>query len=230
MKLSILYTTGRPDKAESVIREWKKSITLPDTEIVLSTKERMHIPDVVCVEYGERCPDNAVAGWNYAAEFATGDVFMCISDDLTPRSKGFDKQIVDWAKTSDKDMKALLIWSSDRIYRKRIGLIARNIMYHPVIKKVIFDEWGYIYHPGFTSMFCDNTLTWMLDGKTDEDFTIQFDHQHRIFNDDVMKKHEHPNAYRVGQELINKLNNVRFNPKAFLPPWWVDYKKEFNNV
>jgi hypothetical protein len=227
MKLSILYTTGRPDKAEEVLRTWKEATVLATTEFILSTKEPISIDGVKCVSYDDKCPDNAVAGWNYAAEFATGGVLMCISDDLTPRSKGFDKQIIDWAKTSEADMKALLIWSSDRIFRKKFGLIARNIMYHPVIKREVFDEWGYIYHPGFTSMFCDNTLTWMLDGKTDEDFTIQFDHNHRIFNDDVMKKHEHPNAYRVGQELINKLNNVRFNPKAFLPEWWVAYKKEF---
>lgn len=236
MRLSVLYTSARPNKIAKVLECFLRSSMLPDLEIefIVSTKD-MFIPKkedkrVHYVNYGDKCPDNAVMGWNYAAEFAAGDVFFCISDDLEPMHIGWDEAILNHAEKHPEDM-GIQIWSTDRIFRKKLGLWAMSVMYHPVVRKKVFDMWGYIFHPGFQSMFCDNTITTMLHGVTGECFDAKFNHKQRMAGakiDGVTQRHESTEAYRVGQELINRLAAEKFNPKAHLPEWWATYKKEFS--
>lgn len=99
------------------------------------------------------------------------DIIMVGSDDMWPKEKGFDQNIIDdmmehfpdtdgalWYDTEDSltELKSRynreFTWGSPEWQRRWICML-------PVMGRKYYERFGYIYHPAYKSFFCDDEYT-----------------------------------------------------------------------
>lgn len=152
----------------------------------------------------------AVQNWNAAAEIATGDLLVVISDDLFPSANWdealellvgqYDPRVTDFAiKIQDSPN------SADMTLR------------HPVVSRRFYTRFG-LFDPNFRGVFCDNDITMraylfsrILDGRS-----LVVPHAHPHFDHDVhetisQKKINATEEYDYGREVFKK----KFFPATF---------------
>lgn len=82
------------------------------------------------------------------------DIIVLASDDMICMKHGWDKIITETMEYYFPDTDgALWFWDGD-INTKRNGLCTMNIM-----GRKYYDRFGYLYHPSYTSLWCDNEYT-----------------------------------------------------------------------
>jgi hypothetical protein len=103
------------------------------------------------------------------------DIIVLASDDMICMRKHWDDIIIRNMKSfySDTDG-SLWFWDGD-INTKKNGLCTMNIM-----GRKYYDRFGYLYHPSYISLWCDNEYT---------DVAMQLNKM--VFIDDVLFKHIH---------------------------------------
>lgn len=109
---------------------------------------------------------SAVDAINNAAKVCTGDIIVVMSDDFDC-PKNWDIEIIE--KTKGK---------SDWIAKTPDG-IQKWIITLPIMDRIYYNRFGYIYHPDYIHMFCDTELTCVADltGRKIE-LNIPFVHNH----------------------------------------------------
>lgn len=100
------------------------------------------------------------------------DILLLASDDMIPQIKGFDNIIREKMNQNYQDYDGVL-WFND-------GYQGSNLNTLCILGKKYYDRFGYIYHPSYKSLWCDN----------------EFMEVSKILNkvkyfDDVIIKHEH---------------------------------------
>jgi len=75
-------------------------------------------------------------------------VLLLASDDMTPIKQGYDKIILDDMTANFPDLNGALHYSDGRVGQRLITL--------SIMGKPLYDYFGYIYHPSYTSVWCDN--------------------------------------------------------------------------
>jgi hypothetical protein len=75
------------------------------------------------------------------------DIVIATSDDMEFVQKGFDLQIISDMNTHFPD--------SDGVLHYPDGFDHDDILSLPVIGRKYYDRFGYIYHPSYQSLFCD---------------------------------------------------------------------------
>jgi len=178
---SLLYTTVRANLIVPVMQDWIKKAAKPnDLEIVVTTDG----PDVKCKAVMEELPkDSRIKwfvqdtppfdcnrGWNLAAEKATGKIFIAISDDFLPPEKWDEKLLALEPKTwPDED------WA----IHVEDGYV-HNIMVLPIITRLRYERFGYLYYPAYSSMFNDTELTEVAyrEGRVIDAKHLLFEHMH----------------------------------------------------
>jgi len=126
---------------------------------------------------------NAVQAINEAAKFAKGDILIVASDD-------FDCPI-DWAF---EIMKAT--HGKEDFVLKTFDGAQKWIVTLPIMDRIYYERYGYIYNPIFQHLFCDTELTHIaeLTGKLIIRNDIEFTHDHhttgRNVPDEVTRKLE----------------------------------------
>jgi len=106
------------------------------------------------------------------------DILFVVSDDMEPVVKGFDNAI-------SHDMRRE--WPSlDGALRYNVGLYdEHDIATLSILGRRLYDHFGYVYWPGYQSVWCDNEFTDLV--RSWSRFT---------FLDEVLVKHAwRPNAY-----------------------------------
>lgn len=162
----------RPKKMFDTLQNWIKKST-QGFEIILS----LDIDDPTVDEYFElfqyvnairlvNTNKSAVDAINNAARVARGNIFIVVSDDFDCPER-WDEQILkategktDWiAKTPDG--------------------IQNWIITMPIMDRVYYNRFRYIYYPEYLHMFCDTELTCVADllGRK-IDLNIPFPHNH----------------------------------------------------
>lgn len=79
------------------------------------------------------------------------DVLLVASDDMVPIVKGYDAIIIQKMKEIFPDFDGVLNFND--------GHQGARLNTMPVIGKKYYKRFNYIYHPSYTSMWCDNELT-----------------------------------------------------------------------
>lgn len=93
-----------------------------------------------------------VAAYNRDITYDTPfDIVLISSDDMIPQVVGYDKIIVDTMVQAFPDFDGVLNFHD--------GAQGAKLNTFPVMGKRYFDRFGYIYHPNYQSLFCDNELT-----------------------------------------------------------------------
>jgi hypothetical protein len=76
------------------------------------------------------------------------DILFLVSDDMVPVVKGFDKIIVKQMKKHFPYLDGCLHFND--------GLVGPRLCTLSIMGKKMYDMFGYIYHPDYISLFCDN--------------------------------------------------------------------------
>lgn len=175
MKISILHPSrGRPQKAFETTKKWIENAGC-EIEYILSLDWTDHELFVYKELYFEIQSNgqvitnhnrSAIDAINNAAKIATGDILIVLSDDFDC-PKDWGKQIIE--ATQGK---------TDWILKTPDG-IQRWIITMPIMDRVYYNRFGYIYFPEYLHMFCDTELSCVADltGRKIE-ANIPFVHNH----------------------------------------------------
>lgn len=79
------------------------------------------------------------------------DILFLISDDMRPKVKGFDDIIAQNMSNFFPEKDGFLHYNDGRVGKKIATL--------SVIGRKLYEQWGYIYHPDYISLWCDNEQT-----------------------------------------------------------------------
>lgn len=185
-KLLIKFPTkSRPDKFFSVLDEYiRKAKNLDKIAFLItldnddeSMKNNIHRLE----EYKKKCKlvyffgDNKskIQACNADMDKVSGwDIVLLASDDMVPVVDGYDYIIRKDMNDFFRDMDGVL-WYNDGGQN--------NINTLSILGKKYYDKFGYIYHPAYVSLWCDNEFT---------DVSLALNKVYR--SDRVIIEHKHP--------------------------------------
>ncbi len=135
-------------------------------------------------------------------------VLLLASDDMTPIKQGYDDIICSDMEKYFPDKMGALHYDDGRVGRDLNTLVVMN--------KSLYDYFGYIYHPSYVSVWCDN-----------EFHEATYNMGCAVFVPRVIIKHDWVNYtgkdslhcrnesfYPVDEATFRRRRNIRFNPTA----------------
>lgn len=135
---------------------------------------------------------------------AEWDVLICVSDDMQPVVDQWDNLVAVEFHERDGFHLDRAIWFPDG---NQLRLCTLSIMGRPV-----YDRLGWIYHPEFKSVYCDDHFHNLMTRWNKLKFVdLQvFKHLHKVENNDaLMHRNEHSSLYQHDQQLYQRLTSVR---------------------
>lgn len=143
---------------------------------------------------------SSVANWNAAAAISTGDILVVIADDLTP-PQGWDEELQ--KLPAGKEEWACYVPDSLR---------DDGLMCHPVLSRALYNKRGYVFHPNYYGVFCDN------------DFTTRTQLEAPIMQVKGLKwQHDHPmNGTRPVDAIVDLQNSetaYKYGVNVFVSHW-----------
>lgn len=109
---------------------------------------------------------------NYGIDEHLFDILVVASDDMIPQTKGFDNIIRDKMNEYFPNYDGIL-WFND-------GYQGNNLNTLPILGVEYYDRFGYVYHPSYKSLWCDN-----------EFMEVANKLNKQVYINDVIIKHEH---------------------------------------
>lgn len=124
----------------------------------------------------------------YAGKY---DILLLASDDMIPIVKGYDDIIRNHMTDYYPDNDGVL-WYNDEFQGKNLNTLC-------ILGKRYYDRFGYIYHPSYKSLWCDNEFMEVANrlGK-------------QTYFDKVIIKHEHPSNVSTTENDNLYKNNDKF--------------------
>ena len=186
MKITIIHPSrNRPKQAARTRNKWLENSSLfSDIQYILSVDNNDSELDTykaMCINGVGISNDNrsAIDAINKAAQKATGDLLVQISDDFDC-FPDWDLALIDAVK--DK---------SDFVLKTYDG-VQNWIVTLPIMDRVFYEKQGYFYNPDYRHMFADTDLTHFADmqGKL-------------IFRNDITFRHNH---YSTGANVKDEVN------------------------
>lgn len=191
MKILIKFPTrSRPEKFFKVLDKYVELLEEPaNVQFLISCDlddpsmfnpeviERLHGYKNLTLKFGMN--KNKIEAINADIEGRDFDIILLASDDMIPQQEGYDTIIRQNFKKFYPDTDGVL-WFND-------GYQGTNLNTLCILGKKYYDRFGYIYHPSYVSLWCDN----------------EFSEVSKILNkvkyiNHVIIKHEHP--VWLGQE------------------------------
>jgi glycosyltransferase involved in cell wall biosynthesis len=207
MKISILHPSrSRPDRSMDTIKKWiANSVT--DIEIIIS----LDTDDPYLDRYNailwpsftqviHNVNKSAIDAINKAAEVATGDIFIVVSDD-TDCPQEWDQKILNATEGQ-----------TDWIAKCPDG-IQKWIITMPIMDRAYYNRFKYVYYPGFQHLFCDTFMTCVADLLARRiDLQIPFTHLHHSVGKSVKDAlNDRTDAtWEQGQKLFIELAKMNF--------------------
>jgi hypothetical protein len=155
-KITLLHATrGTPVRALTTRKIWFERANHPeDIEHIfgIQADDQDSMKAFSDMNYGVSVPppewaSSSVANWNTAAALSTGEILVVIADDLTPP--------IGWDDELRKLPSGKLPWACYVPDTVRDD----GLMCHPVLSRELYSRRGYIFHPDFYGVFCDNDFT-----------------------------------------------------------------------
>lgn len=115
------------------------------------------------------------------------DIVLLASDDMNPKVKGYDNIIRNKMKEFYPDTDGIL-WFNDGHKGKELNTLS-------ILGKKYYDRFGYIYHPEYKSVWCDN-----------EFMTVGNILGKQTYFDEVIIEHEHPDWGYGNRDAIHHIN------------------------
>ncbi len=150
--ISIIHPSrSRPDKSWKTCYDWMLRAHA-DVELIISLDsddpmlDKYNFPGQIIVNNNR----SAIDAINRAAEVAKGDILIVVSDDT--------ECFYGWGKHIEKVMDGKCDW----ILKTQDG-IQGWLITMPLMDRVYYNRFGYIYHPDYKHMYCDTELTCVAD-------------------------------------------------------------------
>lgn len=210
MKISIIHPSrSRPEMAFDTISKWlNKANYVCDIEYILSIDSDDEFRNKYLLIYDcihvERILSNknksAIDAINNAAKICTGDLIIVVSDDFDCL-KGWDTELI-----------SLLEGKSDFIVKTKDGM-QPTIITLPIMDRIYYERFGYIYYPGYKHLFCDTEMTAVAEmtGKVIK-LPLMFRHNHYLTGsmkkDAVNEKNDA--TWIQGETLFNERKKINF--------------------
>jgi len=103
------------------------------------------------------------------------DIVVLVSDDMVPQVKGYDDIIRNHMVTRYPDTNGI-VWVNDGTQGSKLNTIT-------IMGRVMYNSFGYLYHPAYKSLFCDTEFTDLCKGSLASKTT---------YIPQVLIRHEHP--------------------------------------
>jgi hypothetical protein len=153
---SLAYTSVRAEAIPGVVDAWRKTASGKHTiEVVISVdgnnakaiEAAQKVPDAKVVIQPEP-PFNCVRGWNLAAAATTGKVIIAVADDFKPCQDWDEKLFTLKTGWIDED------WTA----HTEDGYV-HDLMVLAILTRKRYERFGYLFYPGYESIFCDTEFT-----------------------------------------------------------------------
>lgn len=197
--ISLCHATKRPHVTKKCHELWLSMAKNPErVEIVLGIDlgDEALFDDFNCPTFIGR-ENSCVAAWNAAAAGCKGDILIGLDDDWEP--------VQDWdevveARLGDNDV-------------LRIGDLHRkdDLICHAIVSRDWYETVGYLYHPLFKSVYCDNFFTQQairhanIADATDIQFIHKNPSQGYGVEDEVARNSNSPARYEHGRMVFDSL-------------------------
>ena len=198
MRLLIKFPTrNRPTKFLKVLDGYIENLDDKTTKIIVScdlddnTMNIQYIKDViekydnVSLFYGNN--KNKIEAINADLYDVDFDILLLASDDMIPIVKGFDTIIKNKMLENYPDTDGVL-WFNDGYQGNKLNTLC-------ILGKKYYDRFGYIYNPGYYSIWCDNEF---MD-------VANFLGKQKYFNE-VIIQHQHPEYGFGNLDIVHVLN------------------------
>lgn len=235
---SILHTSARPNAWRAVYEDWLSKADNPElVEYVLVVDKRWGFEELPVLRTQDKVLWNVdrkcyVEGVNIAARAATGKILIVNADDQFA-AHCWDTDIlalhVNAAlgqppfPSTVKDLIAqpyssFVIWG-------RTGTrdeVERGIIVMPIVSRDRFERNGYIFYPGYESMYADNDLCAHAkqDGVIIDAPELMFPHRHPLVDkassitggdwDEAYREQNRAQAYSLGEKLFQARKACKF--------------------
>ena len=115
------------------------------------------------------------------------DIVVLVSDDMVPQIKGYDDVIRIQMQSKFPDTNGIL-WFNDGYQKDNLNTLS-------IMGRVMYNSFGYIYHPSYKSFYCDTEFSDLCKGSMrDKCVYIPY----------CIIRHEHPGlGYKDNDELYN---------------------------
>ena len=219
-KISCVHPTCRPDLARKTRSKWLKLAKNPDqieyitcfdsfnkNEIKQKIKKSKNI-----IELYERYSFGIVKKCNSAAKHSSANCIIVATDDTIPE-KNWDEKILNAANWSNE----IVLNTSDGTEEvdKRPYMVKTVILSKKRYKKL-----GYVLHPNFKHVYCDNFHTWIShkDDVVIQRKDIMFEHLHPSIGksepDEFYIKAATQEEYERGSNIFHSLVKKNFNKES----------------
>lgn len=223
-KLLIKFPSrNRPEKFKKVLSKYIDNLSgNHDVRFVITMDEddqKMNTEDIrsflesenadIVYHYGNS--KSKIEACNADLDEETADVLMLVSDDMIPQIKDYDEIIFDAFSQAFPDF--------DGAIKFHDGLRQDALMTLPIIGWKIYEKLGYIYHPDYTSVYCDNEQTQALIsvGKLAVSPICIAKHEwtHQPF-DDLHERNENKEMYLKDSKVFNRRLKLDFESEKLL--------------
>jgi len=208
-KITLLHATrATPERALKTKSIWLKRASNPqNVEHIFgiqaddkSSFDLLKNENIAITSPPPKWASSSVSNWNAAAALSTGDILVVIADDLTPPD-GWDEQLQKLPEGNKK-------WACYVPDTFRDD----GLMCHPVLSRALYNKRGYIFHPNYYGVFCDN------------DFSARSLLEATILQVTGLKwQHDHPmNGTRESDDIVNLQNTkeaYNFGMQEFVKQW-----------
>jgi hypothetical protein len=218
-KITLLHATrGTPERALKTKNIWlERAMNPQNVEHVFGIQaddqfslDLFKNENVAITEPPPAWASSSVNNWNAAAAISTGDILVVIADDLTP-PQGWDEKL----QGLPEGNKEWACYVPDTLRND-------GLMCHPIISNAFYRKKGYVFHPNYFGVFCDNdfSVRSILETTIYQANGLQWQHDHPINGtrkeDDIVKLQNTEQAYKFGMEefvtqwpLVNIFNRSR---------------------
>ena len=162
MNLIIKFPTrGRADKFLDVLKTYIEFMDDKSTKIIVScdnddeTMKQTYVTDElssmenVTVVFGDS--KTKIEACNADMDGVDFDIVLLASDDMVPQVRGYDTIIKEAMEDYFPDTDGVL-WFNDGYQSRAMNTLC-------ILGKKYYDRFGYIYHPDYVSLWCDNEFT-----------------------------------------------------------------------
>jgi hypothetical protein len=214
-KISLLHATrGRPAQAAATRREWLNSAKNADAieHIFALDAEDLESQPLQIFRHVvvEESNAGSVAAWNLAAAHSSGGILIQVSDDFHPPLH-WDVAVRHRLPDSKKSA-VLAVHDGHRV---------DSLLCIAILTRARYLATGYLFHPGFFSVFSDNHFTRaaQLDGVIVDGRDLTFRHDHPAFStapsDPTYERQNADQHYAAGKKLYKLLAPLPAIPGFF---------------
>jgi len=215
MKISVIHPSrGRAEQAYNTFLNWRSNANKwNNIEYILSVdkddaKLDFYFNSSVVHQFRILISNNksAIEAINEAAKIAKGDLLVVISDDFDC-PKHWDTLLLQACKNYRSSR-----YSKDFCMKTDDGL-QPTLITMPIMDRVYYERYGYVYHPDYKHMFADQELTSvaMMTGKYIK-LDLKFPHNHystgKTPKDAINSKNDA--TWQQGERLFNERLKTNF--------------------